>query len=116
MILSPIFMLPLETAGGGEHPTMQLLEIKKQEAQYSFNFERLDRWVGLCLHRDVQYFENKQFYNKVYFRISDEPHIEDLSHYHRSVFHISSHPEISIFKKRCPLFLLDSNCTRVQIF
>lgn len=136
MILTPIFTPPLETAVGKERPTMQLLEIKKQGDQYSFNFEKLDRWVGLCLHKGVQYFEiahlfsqwgakhapkilaeengqvkqvfgwdtdalgsdylqflaqllpalidyfeTKQLYNKVYFHISDEPHIEDLTHY-----------------------------------
>jgi hypothetical protein len=136
MILTPIFTPPLETAVGHERPTMQLLEIKKQGNQYSFNFEKLDKWINLCLGRGVQYFEiahlftqwganhapkiigeenghtkqifgwytdalgsdyqqflaqllpslityfeERQLHGKIYFHISDEPHIGDLPHY-----------------------------------
>lgn len=57
MILTPIFTPPLETAFGHERATMQLIGIKKQGDQYSFDFEKLDKWIDLCLDRDVQYFE-----------------------------------------------------------
>lgn len=57
MILTPIFTPALETAVGHERPTMQLIGIKKQGNQYSFDFEKLDKWIDLCLDRGVQYFE-----------------------------------------------------------
>lgn len=136
MILTPIFTPALETAVGHERPTMQLIGIKKQTDKYSFNFEKLDKWVELCQNRGVEYFEiahlftqwgaknapkiiaevageikqifgwdtdalgseyknflsqllpalinyfeDRQLQNKVYFHISDEPGLGDLNHY-----------------------------------
>jgi hypothetical protein len=136
MILTPIFTPALETAVGHERPTMQLIGIKKQGDQYSFDFEKLDKWIDLSLDKGVQYFEiahlftqwgaknapkiiaevsgetkqifgwdtdalgveykqflsqllpalvehfdNRNLQNKVYFHISDEPHLGDLEHY-----------------------------------
>lgn len=136
MILTPIFTPPLETAVGHERPTMQLIEIKKQGDQYSFDFNKLHKWIKLCQNRGVEYFEiahlftqwgakhapkivveesgevkqifgwntaafgedykefltqllpaltsfldSLELQDKVYFHISDEPHIGDLEHY-----------------------------------
>jgi len=57
MILTPIFTPPLETAIGHQRPTMQLIDIKKQGDKYNFEFQKLDKWIDLCIDRDVQYFE-----------------------------------------------------------
>lgn len=49
MILTPIFTPPLDTAVGGERPTVQLVDVWEEEkGQYRFEFERLERWVSLC--------------------------------------------------------------------
>jgi hypothetical protein len=57
MILTPVFTPPLDTEVGHERPTMQLVGVKKQGNQYSFDFQKLDRWVTLCLNRGVEYLE-----------------------------------------------------------
>jgi hypothetical protein len=57
MILTPLFTPPLDTEVGGERPTVQLVGVEKVNDQYHFNFDKLERWVSLCLEKGVQYFE-----------------------------------------------------------
>ncbi len=57
MILTPTFTPPLDTAVGGERLTTQLVEVTVIQGRYSFGFERLKRWVDLCLSVGVEYFE-----------------------------------------------------------
>lgn len=57
MILTPLFTPPLDTEVGGERPTVQLVKVIKQNAQYSFHFTLLDRWIDLCLQCGIKYFE-----------------------------------------------------------
>lgn len=58
MILTPLFTLPLDTAVGGERPTVQLVgvEVTGQD-QYAFDFSSLDRWIDLCFEEGVSYIE-----------------------------------------------------------
>ncbi len=56
-ILTPIFTPPLDTAVGGERPTVQLVDVKKSESGYSFSYEKLDRWIELCDSVGVKFFE-----------------------------------------------------------
>lgn len=57
MILTPVFTPPLDTAVGGERPTVQLLKIKQNGDLYDFDFSLLERWVKLCLKIGYKYFE-----------------------------------------------------------
>lgn len=57
-ILTPLFTPPLDTAVGGERPTVQLVGVKRgKNYKYSFDFSLLDRWVDMCLRNGVKYFE-----------------------------------------------------------
>ena len=57
MLLTPIFTPPLDTAIGGERPTMQLIGVTKTGDDYSFDFTLLDKWVGLCKKYGIKYYE-----------------------------------------------------------
>lgn len=57
MILTPLFTPPLDTEIGGERPTVQLIDVETVGKTYKFGFEKLKRWVELCLNKGVEYFE-----------------------------------------------------------
>ncbi len=56
-ILTPVLTPPLDTAVGGERPTVQLVDIEKTEKGYTFGFEKFRRFVSLCLRLGVKKFE-----------------------------------------------------------
>lgn len=57
MILTPIFTPPLDTQVGGERLTVQLVNIYETEGVYSFNFDKLKRWIDMCVDAGIKYFE-----------------------------------------------------------
>ncbi|MCL2106685.1 MAG: DUF4091 domain-containing protein [Oscillospiraceae bacterium] len=61
MVLTPLFTPPLDTAVGGERPTVQLVGVNAQlplsGARYDFDFSLLERWIALCDRVGVKYFE-----------------------------------------------------------
>lgn len=57
MILTPVFTPPLDTYVGGERPTVQLVDVIVENGKYSFNFDKLKRWVDLCSKSGIKYFE-----------------------------------------------------------
>ncbi|MFE5318265.1 DUF4091 domain-containing protein [Paenibacillus sp. NPDC056579] len=57
MMLTPLFTPPLDTAIGGERPTVQLIDVTKSGDEYTFGFGRLDRWIQLCEAKRVEYLE-----------------------------------------------------------
>lgn len=57
MILTPIFTPPLDTKVGSERLTVQLVDIYETEGIYTFNFDKLKRWVDMCIKAGVKYFE-----------------------------------------------------------
>lgn len=58
MLLTPLFTPPLDTAVGGERPTMQLVDVTVTgEDEYTFGFDKLDRWVDMALRSGVEHFE-----------------------------------------------------------
>lgn len=63
-ILTPLFTPPLDTEIGGERPSVQLVGVKRRAYKYSFDFERLDRWVDMCLECGVEYFELSHLYTQ----------------------------------------------------
>lgn len=57
MILTPVFTPPLDTAVGHSRPTVQLVKIKKDGNNYSFDFSLLHRFISLCHSIGFKYFE-----------------------------------------------------------
>ena len=57
MILTPLFTPPLDTAVGGERPTVQLAKVKKEGDTYRFDFTMLGRWIDLALDCGFGYLE-----------------------------------------------------------
>ncbi len=56
-ILTPVFTPPLDTFIGCERPTVQLVDIYRENGVYSFDFTKFDRWVDLCKKNGVIYYE-----------------------------------------------------------
>lgn len=57
MLLTPLWTPPLDTKEGGERPTTQLLEIQKEGATYTFDFDKLERWLHLGKACGFRYFD-----------------------------------------------------------
>lgn len=57
MILTPIHTPPLDTKVGGERKTVQLVDVYLNKGKYTFNFDKLKRWVNMCLDCGIKYFE-----------------------------------------------------------
>ena len=65
MILTPIFTPELDTYEGGERLTTQLVDITvEKEGVYRFGFEKLHRWIDICLSYGVRYFEIPHFFTQ----------------------------------------------------
>ncbi|MBQ3085855.1 MAG: DUF4091 domain-containing protein [Clostridia bacterium] len=63
-LLTPLFTPPLDTAVGGERPTVQLVDVTKKRSGYTFGFEKLDRWIDMALRCGVQYFEMSHLFTQ----------------------------------------------------
>lgn len=63
-ILTPVFTPPLDTAVGHERRTIQLVDIIETAEGWQFGFEKLERWVKLCLKCGVQHFEISHLYSQ----------------------------------------------------
>ena len=57
MLLTPVFTPPLDTAKGGERTTVQLVDVFEKDGSYSFDFEKLRRWVNLCKSHGITEIE-----------------------------------------------------------
>lgn len=57
MLLTPVFTPPLDTQVGGERLTVQLVDVEKAGDTYKFGFDKLKRWIDLCLSKGIEYFE-----------------------------------------------------------
>ena len=57
MILTPLFTPALDTAVGAERTTTQLLDVKVENGEYVFGFDRVKQWVDLCQSCGIEYFE-----------------------------------------------------------
>lgn len=56
-ILTPVLTPPLDTQIGGERPTVQLVDVIKNENSYTFGFEKFHKWVDIMHQCGVKYFE-----------------------------------------------------------
>lgn len=56
-ILTPLFTPPLDTAVGGERTTVQLVDVKRHNYQYTFGFDKLKRWIDIAFASGMKYIE-----------------------------------------------------------
>ena len=64
MILTPVFTPPLDTAVGGERPTVQLVKVEKKNGKYTFDFENFEKYVELCVKHGIEAFEISHFFTQ----------------------------------------------------
>ncbi len=63
-LLTPVHTPPLDTRVGGERLTCQLVDIEKKGENYSFGFEKLERWIRLAQKCGIEYFEIAHFFTQ----------------------------------------------------
>lgn len=64
MILTPLFTPPLDTAVGGERPTVQLVDVTVRDDGYTFDFGNLVRWVDIAKRAGMRYFEMSHLFTQ----------------------------------------------------
>ena len=64
MILTPLFTPPLDTEEGGERPTVQLVDVRRDGEKYYFKFDKLERWIDLCDKCGIKYFEMSHLFTQ----------------------------------------------------
>lgn len=64
MILTPIHTPPLDTAEGTARPCVQLVDIEKNGDTYTFNFDKLTRFVTMCLRHGITRFEMAHLFSQ----------------------------------------------------
>lgn len=64
MLLTPTITPAFDTEIGGERPTVQLVDIAINNGEYSFNYDKLDRWVEMCHRNGIKYFELPPFFTQ----------------------------------------------------
>ena len=57
LLLTPVFTPPLDTAVGGERPTVQLVDVIREGEAYRFGFDRLDRFMTMAEECGIHQFE-----------------------------------------------------------
>lgn len=64
-VLTPLFTPPLDTEVGKERPTVQLVDVKVTgKNQYSFAFDKLDKWIEMCNRCGIKYFEMSHLFTQ----------------------------------------------------
>ncbi len=64
MLLTPVFTLALDTDIGNERPTFQLVNVSYSQGKYTFGFEKLKRWIDICLKYGIEKFEISHFFTQ----------------------------------------------------
>lgn len=63
-VLTPIFTPPLDTEVGKERPTVQLVDVYLDNGKYSFNFDKLTKWIEMANRCNINCFELSHFYTQ----------------------------------------------------
>ncbi len=63
-MLMPIITPPLDTAYGVYRPCVQLVDIEKKGNQYTFNFDKVHRWIALCKKNGIKYYETAHLFTQ----------------------------------------------------
>lgn len=64
MILVPAFTPALDTPVGGERMTAQLVGVVKDGDTYTFDFEKLDRYIASAQKFGIKWFEHNHFFTQ----------------------------------------------------
>nr|WP_296265695.1 DUF4091 domain-containing protein [uncultured Merdimonas sp.] len=57
MIFTCLFTPALDTLIGGDRTTVQLVQVKKENGTYQFDYTRFHRWIQMCKEIGFEYFE-----------------------------------------------------------
>ncbi len=63
-VLTPIFTPPLDTEIGKERPTVQLIDVYINNNKYTFNFDKLTKWIKMSERCGIKYFELAHFFTQ----------------------------------------------------
>ncbi len=63
-VLTPIFTPPLDTEIGKERPTVQLVDVFLNNGVYSFNFDKLTKWIEMSKRCGITHFEMAHFFTQ----------------------------------------------------
>ncbi len=63
-VLTPLFTPPLDTEVGKERPTVQLVDVTKKNNEYTFNFDKLSKWIDIAQKCGITHFEMSHFYTQ----------------------------------------------------
>lgn len=63
-ILTPLFTPSLDIAIGGERPTVQLIDVTVTNNEYSFRFDKLEKWIKTAQSCGIEYFEMSHFFTQ----------------------------------------------------
>jgi len=76
-LLIPAFTPPLDTPPGGERRNVQLVDIKKERNGYTFNFDKLNRFLKIAQQCGIAYFEHCHLFSQ--WGAKSAPNIYDVS-------------------------------------
>ena len=63
-VLTPLFTPSLDIEIGGERPTVQLIDVTVKDKKYSFNFDKLKKWIEVAQSCGIEYFEMSHFFTQ----------------------------------------------------
>ncbi len=63
-VLTPLFTPSLDIAVGGERPTVQLVDVTVTKGKYTFNFDKLLKWIKTAQKCGIEYFEMAHFFTQ----------------------------------------------------
>ncbi|MDE6124678.1 MAG: DUF4091 domain-containing protein [Eubacterium sp.] len=63
-VLTPLFTPSLDIAVGGERPTVQLVDVTVTKGKYTFNFDKLLKWIKMAQKCGIEYFEMAHFFTQ----------------------------------------------------
>lgn len=63
-VLTPIITPPLDTEIGKDRPTVQLVDVSVNNGIYSFNFDKLSKWIEMSKRCGILYFEMAHFFTQ----------------------------------------------------
>ncbi len=64
MLLTPVHTPPLDTRVGGERLTVQLVDVIEENGKWSFDTEKLSKWIALAKKAGIRYFEIAHFFTQ----------------------------------------------------
>ena len=64
LLLTPLFTPALDTAVGGERTTVQLVDVAVNNGEYTFGFDKLDRWIDMCDRVGIEFLEISHFFTQ----------------------------------------------------